>query len=223
MTRLEDELKELKNSLSDIAHLVGNQLRKSITALLEDDIDLANEVIYNEKRVNALELKIDQDCEYILTLLNPMAQDMRLVISTLKINADMERIGDYAEGIAELVVIGKKNYDKSLIEDIRLNEMSHTALKMLDDIIKGYCEEDTKIARSVFMKDQELNEINRNASGIAEDFVRQNLDKIQQAFLTISIIRKLERVGDHITNIAEEIIFFKEAEVLRHKSLVERK
>ena len=223
MTRLEDELKELRKSLTDIANLVGNQLKKSITALLEDDIDLANEVIYHEKRVNALELKIDQDCEYILTLLNPVAQDMRLVISTLKINADMERIGDYAEGIAELVIIGNKNFDKSLIEEIRLNEMSQTVLQMLDDIIKAYCEVDTRIARSVFVRDHELNEINRNASGIAEHFIRHNLDKIQQAFLTISIIRKLERVGDHITNIAEEIIFFKEAEVLRHKSMVERK
>lgn len=223
MTRLEDELKELRKSLTDIANLVGNQLKKSITALLEDDIDLANEVIYHEKRVNALELKIDQDCEYILTLLNPVAQDMRLVISTLKINADMERIGDYAEGIAELVIIGNKNFDKSLIEEIRLNEMSQTVLQMLDDIIKAYCEVDTRIARSVFVRDHELNEINRNASGIAEQFVRHNLDKIQHAFLTISIIRKLERVGDHITNIAEEIIFFKEAEVLRHKSMVERK
>ena len=94
---------------------------------------------------------------------------------------------------------------------------------MLNDIIKAYCEEDTRIARSVFVKDQELNEINRNASQIAENFIRNNLEKIQQAFLTISIIRKLERVGDHITNIAEEIIFYKEAEVLKHKSLVERK
>ena len=223
MTRLEDELKELRKGLTDIANLVGNQLKKSINALLEDDMDLANEVIYNEKRVNALELKIDQDCEYILTLLNPVAQDMRLVVSTLKINTDMERIGDYAEGIAELVIIGNKNFDKSLIDEIRLTEMSRTALQMLDDIIKAYCEEDTRIARSVFVKDQELNEINRNASQIAENFIRNNLEKIQQAFLTISIIRKLERVGDHITNIAEEIIFYKEAEVLKHKSLVERK
>lgn len=223
MTRLEDELKELRKGLTDIANLVGNQLKKSINALLEDDIDLANEVIYNEKRVNALELKIDQDCEYILTLLNPVAQDMRLVVSTLKINTDMERIGDYAEGIAELVIIGNKNFDKSLIAEIGLIEMSRTALQMLNDIIKAYCEEDTRIARSVFVKDQELNEINRNASQIAENFIRNNLEKIQQAFLTISIIRKLERVGDHITNIAEEIIFYKEAEVLKHKSLVERK
>jgi phosphate transport system protein len=122
MTRLQEELKQLRESLSDMAILVKNQLEKSVYSLLDENEDLAYEVIANEERVNARELKIDRDCEYIFTLLNPVAHDMRFVFSTLKINADMERIGDYGEGIAKLVLLGKKTFDKSLIKKIKLKE-----------------------------------------------------------------------------------------------------
>ena len=216
MTRLQEELKQLRESLSDMAILVKNQLEKSVYSLLDEDEDLANEVIANEERVNALELKIDRDCEYIFTLLNPVAHDMRFVFSTLKINADMERIGDYGEGIAKLVLLGKKTFDKSLIEKIKLREMSDISLLMMEDVTKACYEDNTRIAHSIFARDLELNEINRNASTIAEDYIKNNIDRIQQALLIVSIIRKLERVGDHITNIAEEVIFYKEAKVLRH-------
>jgi len=216
MTRLQEELRQLRENLSDMAVLVKKQLEKSVHSLLEEDEDLANEVIVNEKRVNALELNIDRQCEHIFALLNPVAHDMRFVFSTLKINADMERIGDYGEGIAKLVLMGKKSFDKNLIEKIKLKEMFDTSLLMMEDVTKAYCEDDTKIARSVFAKDLELNEINRNASNVAEEYIKSNLDRIQQALLLVSIIRKLERVGDHITNVAEEVIFYKEAKVLRH-------
>lgn len=196
--------------------LVTQQLRNSIYALLEADEDLASEVLYNEKRVNAFELRIDQDCEQIFTLLNPMAQDMRFVISTLKINTDMERIGDYAEGIARLVLLGKKSFDKRLIEEIGLMQMADGVIEMLELVLQAYAEEDTKVARSIFSKDLALDEINQQAAVVGERYIRENVDYIQQTLLIISIIRKLERVGDHITNIAEEVIFSKEAKVLKH-------
>ena len=216
MTRLQEELDHLRESLSDMAILVTQQLQKSIHSLLDEDDDLANEVVYNEKRVNAYELRIDQDCEQIFTLLNPMAQDMRFVISTLKINTDMERIGDYAEGIAKLVLLGNKSFNKNLIEDIGLTRMADGVVEMMELVIKAYREDDTKIARSVFSKDNVLDAINQQASVIGERYIRQETDQIQQTLLMISIIRKLERVGDHITNIAEEVIFSKEATVLKH-------
>ena len=216
MTRLQEELDHLRESLSDMALLVTQQLHKSIHSLLDADDDLANEVVYNEKRVNAYELRIDQDCEQIFTLLNPMAQDMRFVISTLKINTDIERIGDYAEGIAKLVLLGNKSFNKKLIEDIGLTQMADGVIEMMELVIKAYREDDTKIARSVFSKDNVLDAINQQASIIGEKYIRQETDQIQQTLLMISIIRKHERVGDHITNIAEEVIFSKEATVLKH-------
>ena len=216
MTRLQEELSQLREALADMARLATKQLKKSVCSLLDEDEDLANEVLVNEKRVNAYELKIDRDCEHIFTLLNPVAHDMRFVFATLKINADLERIGDYGEGIAKLVLLGEKKFDKKLIEKMGLKDMFDTTLRMMEDVTIAYCSDDTKLARSVFARDLQLNEINRNASTIVEDYIKSNIDRIQQALLILSIIRKLERVGDHITNIAEEIIFYKEAKVLKH-------
>src|SRR5687768_12148204 len=178
MTRLQEDLKDLRDHLSEMAMLVKNQLRKSICSLLDEDDDLANEVIINEKRVNAMELNIDRMCEHIFALLNPVAHDMRFVFSTLKINADLERIGDYGEGIAKLVLLGKKGFDKDLVERIMLKEMFSTTLLMLEDVRKAYCEDDTKIARSIFARDLEVNEVNRNASYIAEEYIKSNLNRI---------------------------------------------
>lgn len=216
MTHLQEELKFLRETLSEMAKLVGSQLKKSFQALADDDQDLANEVVFNEKRVNASELKIDKDCEHIFALLTPVAHDMRFVFATLKINADLERIGDYAEGIAKLSLQGELKFDKALMEKLQLKKMYDTAFEMMKDVTKAYCDDDTKIARSVFTKDIVLNDINFFATDIVADYCKDNLDKIHQALYLLSIVRKMERVGDHITNIAEEIIFYKEARVLKH-------
>lgn len=216
MTHLQEQLKELRESLSEMADVVKNQLKKTLTSLFNEDDDLANEVLHHEKRVNALELKIDKDCENIFALLAPVAHDMRFVFATLKINGDLERIGDYAEGIAKLVLLGEKRFDKNLIETIELKKMFDVSYSMLKDVRKAYCEDDSKLARSVFARDNELNRINLNVTPLVEEYCKANPERIRQALLLLSIIRKLERVGDHITNIAEEVIFYKEAKVLKH-------
>ncbi len=216
MTHLQEQLDQLREDLSDMAFLVQSQLSKSLSSLLEKDEDLANEVIHNEKRVNAFELKIDKDCENIFALLTPVAHDMRLVFATLKINADLERIGDYADGIARLVIMGKKQFDKDLIEKIELREMYEIALAMLNDVIVAYTKNDSRLARSVFSTDLQVNRINHDAVPIVVKYCKAGNENIEQALHLLSIIHKLERVGDHVTNIAEEIIFFKEARILKH-------
>ena len=175
MTRLQEELSQLREALADMARLATKQLKKSVCSLLDEDEDLANEVLVNEKRVNAYELKIDRDCEHIFTLLNPVAHDMRFVFATLKINADLERIGDYGEGIAKLVLLGEKKFDKIFIEKMGLKDMFDTTLRMMEDVTKAYCTDDTKLARSVFARDLQLNEINRNASAIVEDYIKSRV------------------------------------------------
>jgi phosphate transport system protein len=217
MTHLQEALEHLRETLTEMARMVTSQLKKSVYAVLEKDADLANEVLHNERRVNAFELKIDRDCEHIFTLLTPVAHDMRFVFSTLKINSDLERIGDYAEGIAMLVNLGKKDFDSRLIEDLQLKTMCDIAYGMMEDITRAYCEDDSKLARSVYTRDAELNEINHLASDVVVNYCRSNPDHIPQALYLLSMVRKLERVGDHISNIAEDVIFYKEATVLKHK------
>jgi phosphate transport system protein len=218
MTHLDIEIKRLKEEAIEMFELVTSQLRKSRSALLSFDKDMASEVTFNEKRVNALELKIDKDCENIFALMNPVAIDLRFVLAVLKINSNLERIGDIADGIARYVSQSESWFDKELIEATRLTEMFDIAIQMLNDAKVSFETEDTKIARGVFKKDDLLDEINGNANAVVESYIQNHLDKIQQSLHIISSIRKLERTGDQVKNVAEEIIFFIEAKVLKHVS-----
>lgn len=216
MTHLDTELKALKDDMHEMFRLVLSQLEKSKTALISLDKDLAREVIVNEKRVNSFELKLDRDCENIIALFNPVAVDLRFVLASLKINSNLERIGDIADGIAKFALSIKLMPEKELLEKTRLVEMFDVSLEMMRDVMTAYENEDTKLARSVFKMDDVLDEINLNASTAVAEFIKSHQDRINQSLYALSTIRKLERVGDQCKNIAEEIIFYIEAKVLKH-------
>ncbi|HXA01228.1 MAG TPA: phosphate signaling complex protein PhoU [Cytophagaceae bacterium] len=219
MNLLETELGELKGDLLDMTVLVKGQLDKAIAAFYTFDKDLAKEVLKNEKRVNGSELKIDSKGEHILALFNPVAIDLRFVVASLKMVSDLERIGDNAKGIAQYVIKCDQPYDKDLIEKLRFKAMTDTALEMLSILSDSFESDNTKLARTIFSKDELMDEINVAANHVITEYLRGNNDpeKILQALYLLTIIRKTERVGDYITNIAEEIIFYVKAKVLRHK------
>jgi phosphate transport system protein len=216
MSHLDVELKRLKSEAVDMFDLVISQLRKANIALVDFDKDLAREVSFNERRVNSLELKIDKDCENIFALFNPVAIDLRFVLAVLKINYNLERIGDIADGIARYVVEAKSPFSEELIEATRLDPMFLTAIEMLEDVQRAFVNEDTKTARAVFQKDDLLDDINNSANSIIEGLVKKDVSHITPALHVLSTIRKLERTGDQAKNVAEEIIFFLEAKVLKH-------
>lgn len=218
MTHLDSEIKNLKSEMLEMFALVKSQLEKSKQSLIRLDKDLAREVLVHEKRVNGFELKVDRDCENIIALFNPVAIDLRFVLACLKINSNLERIGDIAEGICQFVLNIKLEPEKSLLENTRMMEMFDTSIMVLDDTMQAFETEDTRLARSVFKKDEILDEINLNANQAVADFIKENPERINQSLYLLSSIRKLERVGDQCKNIAEEIIFFIEAKVLKHKS-----
>ncbi len=217
MTQLEIKVNDLKELLAEMTNLVRLQLTKGEEAIMNNDHALALEVVAKEKRVNALELKIDRDCENIIALFNPVAIDLRFILATLKINTNLERIGDNADGIARYISDLKKPFDTDLVEKYQLPIMFHTAVTMLDDTIASLVNEDSKLARKVLDKDEKLNTINREATQVTLDLIKSSPERAEQFLLLLSIIRKLERVGDQTQNIAEEIIFFIEAKVLKHK------
>ncbi|MEP7264346.1 MAG: phosphate signaling complex protein PhoU [Bacteroidota bacterium] len=222
MTHLDGELRSLKADMLEMFALVSNQLDKAKIALVRFDKDLAREVIVNEKRVNGFELKLDRDCENIIALLNPVAVDLRFVLACLKINSNLERVGDIAEGIAKFVLDIKLEPEKKLLEVTRIVEMFEVSASILTDVMDAFDREDTQLARSVFKRDEILDEINVNANTAVGDFIRVTPDRINQSLYTLSMIRKLERVGDQCKNIAEEIIFYIEAKVLKHKSIAQK-
>jgi phosphate transport system protein len=217
MKHLEQELRRLKDQVIDTMYLVRNQLHKAKESFTEHDQDLAREVRHYETRVNANELSIDRDCENILALHSPVAIDLRFVIASLKVNTQLERMGDHADAIAGYVLKLDGPYDEELLKKLRFKEMFDTVLSMIDDAIHAFNFENTKLARWVFGKDATANEINRDADKIIAEYVRKNPEKIEKYLLLFSVIKKIERVGDLAKNVAEETIFYTEAKVLKHK------
>jgi len=177
---------------------------------------VVSEMAATEKMIDAFELKIDMDCENILALFNPLANDLRLVLAVLKINYNLERIGDFAWGIAKTVRETTKPFDKDSLMKIGLSEVFDTGIEMLKDALKAFETEDNHLARSIFRKDDILDEHNKNAFGISAGLIAEQPEKTLNYLYLLTNIRKMERVGDHTKNISEEIIFYIEAKVLRH-------
>jgi len=194
-----------------------SQLEKSKEAFRNHDGDLAEEVIITETRVNALDLKIENDCEKFLALYNPVASDLRFIMATLKINFDLERIADHAYGISKYVVDEDKKIAPHLFKVLNFDKMYDTIESMFENITAAYEESDVKSARKVFKKDKILDKININSFKIIEEEIKKDNSIIDQTLLLFAVIKKFERVGDLIKNIAEEIIFYIDAEVIKHQ------
>ena len=219
---IESELVLLKKEIDEMWTLVYNQLDRAGEAVLTLDKELAQQVIVRERRVNAFELKIDSDVEDVIALYNPVAIDLRFVLAMLKINTNLERLGDFAEGIARFVLKSEEPIlDGDLLKRLRLEEMQRQVLSMLEVAKRALNEESLELATSVFAKDNLLDEINAEATAILADYIREHPESTLSYLNLVGVFRKLERSGDHITNIAEEIVFFIDAKVLKHSGKVE--
>ncbi|WP_295792805.1 phosphate signaling complex protein PhoU [Mucilaginibacter sp.] len=216
MTPLENEINAVKKELVSMWILVQSQLNKAREAMVQFDKDLAREVLIKEKRVNSFELKIDRDCENIFALYCPVAVDLRFLLAALKINTNLERIGDIAAGIALYVVESSVNFEVKTLESTSLLRMYDEAINILIDTRTAFEKEDTVLARSIFKRDDVLDAINEGAPVAIAEVIKADLNSIPEALYILSVFRKLERVGDQAKNIAEEIIFYVEAKILKH-------
>jgi phosphate transport system protein len=216
MTQLETEINELKIEVGNMWSLVMSQLTKTRDSILLYDKDLAREVVLRERRVNAYELKIDRDCENIFALYCPVAIDLRFLLAALKINNNLERVGDIAAGIARYVVETHGPFDRNVTEPTQLLKMFDESIDVMNDAKIAFETEDTTLARTIFEKDEVLNTYNLAANKLLTSVIVKDINLAGDAMTVLSIIRKLERVGDQCTNIAEEIIFYIEAKVLKH-------
>jgi phosphate transport system protein len=223
MTNLEQELKEVKDLVLEMLKLVLAQLEKAGDAFMSFDEALAEEVIHSEKRVNAMELTIDKKCENVFALYNPVASDLRFVISMLKMNSDIERIGDYADGISDYVVDLEEPIDKNYLEKSRIADMFEIAYNMLDMVIISIESDNAELPRQVFKRDRQLNKINHASSDLIEKMVKADATNTSSALYLFSTIKKVERIGDHIKNIAEDWIFYLDGEVLKHRKKLPKK
>lgn len=202
---------------NEMLDLCQSQLTKAKDAFINNDSELAEEVINNESRVNALDLKIEKDCERFIALYNPVATDLRFIMALRKINIDLERIGDHAYGIAKYVVDEDVTFDSALIKALKLEKMYATIESMFENINSAYENELSLDARKVFKKDKSLDKLHYASFDVLESAIIKDNQIIQQALRAFVVLKKFERVGDLLKNIAEELIFYREAEQLKHK------
>jgi len=217
MKHTEKELINIKDEVNQMWLLVMSQLEKSKEALLRNDIGLAREVISREKRVNTFELKIDSDCENYIALYNPVAIDLRLILSLIRIGSTLERIGDFAEGIARHVMEdGCSPLTQKLSKDLQLEMMFDTVITMLTDSYTALEKEETKLSGKILGADEIVDELYCKAIKVLAAYLQNNSADIECGLRIMVLIRKLERIGDHCSNIVEEIVFYLDAKVLKH-------
>ena len=218
MKRIDKDLLHLKGEITDMWTLIEQQIQHAVEALLKNDKQEAYSVVCRERKVNATELKIDSECEDIIALYAPVAIDLRFVLSIFKINTNLERLGDFAESIARSVMNLPEEaaIDEKIILASRFEEMYQQVLSMLTLAKEALVTENAQLAQEIISKDNLVDEINKKAVGIIADYLEKNPKNAYSCLQLIGIIRKLERFGDHCTNIAEEIIFYLEAKVVKH-------
>jgi phosphate transport system protein len=217
MNYKETELQALKEEISQMWKLVISQVEKSRQAFLTRDMEMAREIISREKRVDVFELKIDCDCENYIALYNPVAVDLRLVLSLIKISSTLERIGDFCEGIARYVIDDFcQTIDPQIIDDLQIEKMFEELSAMLSDSFVALESENTRMAGKILSKDGEVDLLYRNAIDILSNYLQETPNLIRCGLNLMLLIRKLERIGDHCGNIVEEIVFYIDAKVLKH-------
>ncbi|HOF16932.1 MAG TPA: phosphate signaling complex protein PhoU [Bacteroidales bacterium] len=214
----EQEIQFLKDEINEMWKLVISQIEKSKKALLNNDVELALEIISLEKRVDAYELRLDSNCEHYIALYNPVAIDLRLVLSIMKISITLERIADYVAGIARYVVETEcYPFTLKMKEALELEKMFDVLLSMMTDSLVSLNSENSKNAGKILAKDNVVDEFYHKAIDLLAEQITKETNDIRCGLEMMVLIRKMERIGDHCSNIVEEIVFYIEAKVLKHK------
>lgn len=210
----DEELKELTKQLLKMSALVEVTISHSIKALVERKADLAEEVIRTDEAIDILEIEIDELCLRLLALYQPAAIDLRLITAIMKINSDLERISDQAVNIAERTQeIIKQPLLKPLID---IPRMAALAQKMVKDAIDALVNKDEALARDICKRDDEVDNLNDQVFRELLTYMIQDSKTITIAVELILVGRHLERIADHATNIAEDVIYFVKGKTIKH-------
>jgi len=209
-----EELEELKSRLLVMGGLAEERVRRSVSGLAERDIAEIEVVLAGDEPVNELHIEIDNRCFKMLALHQPVAADLRAIVAAVKINTDLERVGDLAVNIAEAA----RRYTthppvKKLID---IPRMADIAQVMLRDALDAYVRRDTALAQHVLNEDDELDALKTQVFRELLTYMLQDPATIEPALDLILISRHLERIGDHATNVAEDVIFMVSAKDVRH-------
>jgi phosphate transport system protein len=216
--RFQQSLEELKEQLLVMAGLAEQSIQRAIEAYRVRDLSICNLVSISEMAINRLEREIDQAALDLLAMEQPMAVDLRFILSVIKINADLERVGDAAKSISDRVRSMEQMAQADLPVDIP--RMAELAEEMVRKSLQAFIEGDAELARSILTMDDAVDAMNRAAYKALTKVMEEQSHLAPQALNALMISRALERIADHATNIAEDVIFWVQgADVRHHKSL----
>jgi phosphate transport system protein len=213
-THFQKELEELKESLLKMASLVEEALRNAIQSLVERDSSLAQKTFDVEDRINKMENAIDEMCLKLLALRQPVATDLRFITSAMKITTDLERMGDQAVNIGERAI--SLNQEPQLKPYIDIPRMTKITQSMVKDVLDAFVNKDPKLARSVCERDDLVDGLNDQVFRELLTYMISDPKTITRAVHLMIVCRCLERIADHATNIAEDVIFMVDALVIKH-------
>jgi len=214
MRHFEQELEELKGKLLEMSALVEAAVQRSVAAVAQKDRSAAEQVFRDEARINALEMEIDEFAINLLATQQPLAADLRLVVAALKINTDLERMGDLSVSIAQRAVSLLSEPVIKPMVDIR--HMSSLVESMVRKSLDAFVANDADMARSVLASDDAVDSLRTASYHELVSFMEKDPQNIPQALDLIGITRSLERIADHSTNIAEDVLFLVKGIDVRH-------
>lgn len=214
MRHFEQELEKLKAKLLEMSALVESAVYRSVQGVVEKNEELAQQVLRNEGRINQLEIEIDDAAIGLLALQAPLAADLRLVTAVIKINNDLERMGDLSVSIAQsALALVKEPLIRPLID---IPHIAGLAQGMVRKSLDSFVNRDPELARSVLASDDAVDNMRTASYHELISFMETNPQQIPQALYLLSVIRNLERIADHATNIAEDVLFLVKGIDVRH-------
>lgn len=211
------ELDDLKKQLLGLTAIVESRVNKAIQSLLLHDIDLAEEVIAGDVEVDNLEINIEEECLKVLALHQPVANDLRFIVSVLKINNDLERIADLAANAAARA----KDLSGAIVIECPydVEDMATLVVKMLKMSLDSLIEQDAEMAREVVDFDDDVDAMHKENFSRVKTAMREKADMMDGYMLYLSVSRYLERIADLATNIAEDVVYLMDGEIIRHGGL----
>lgn len=213
---LKNDLARLEQRLQSLSQKVEFAVKRSIVALRTCNTEVALEVIAGDHEIDEAEVEIEEECLKLLALHQPVANDLRFTAACLKINNDLERIGDLAVNIAER----SASLDRVLPFEVpsELEPMSEQTAGMLRMALEAFLKGDVELAMSVRREDNLVDEANRKIIGMMVEHMKTASDQVDDALLILSASKNLERIADHATNIAEDVVYMVEGEIVRHQA-----
>jgi len=217
MTYIENEINLLRFKVLDMAELVQSQFERCIQSLKDTDYVTAANIIRKEKKIDKIDKKIDRRCERLIALYQPVANDLRFIFSVIKINNNLENIGDNLNAIAEIILKLSEPFSKEVLEKVKLFEMMELALNQYSDVINAFIRKENETARELIPNDNEIDEIKHSSVRVLIQMIKENPQETETYIHLISILNRVEKIGDYAENIAKEIVFSVEGKIYKRE------